>query len=123
MCVVIISGKRHDYLVELGVDTRKLGSLTVLNDKDKMSLEDNLKLLEENIGEGKLFPKVPMCKYKGVDVPGYVAFSESGGITGTILTNIFRILDTLNLFNDIRDTGITPFVLLDGHGSRFDIEF
>ena len=88
-----------------------------------MTLEDNIKLLEENIGKGKLFPKVPSCKYKGVEVPRYVAFSESGGITGTILTNIFRKLYSFNLYNDIHQSGIAPFVLLDIHGLHFEIEF
>ena len=123
MCVVIISGKRHDMLVELGVDTTKLGSLTMLNDKESLSLDDNIELLEQNIGHGGVFPTVPTCVYNGVRVPGYVAFTESGGITGTILTNIFRRLDDLKLFNAERDAGITPFVLLDGHGSRFEVEF
>ena len=59
MCVIIISGKRHDVLVELGVDTTKLGSLTSLNDKEVLTLDDNIKLLENNIGTGKVFPQAP----------------------------------------------------------------
>ena len=80
-------------------------------------------MLKDNCGEGKLFPGLPSCNFKGVRIPGYLTFSESGGITATILTNIFRRLDELAIYDIDRANGYTPFVLLDGHGSRFDIEF
>ena len=64
-----------------------------------------------------------MCSYKGIEVPALIAFSESGGISGEILTNIFRHLDNLDIYKADRDDGLIPFVLLDGHQSRFDLEF
>ena len=125
MCVVIVSGKQHDILVELGLDMEKLLEadidLSNLNEDEKE--EKLLELLEGNCGDGKIFPGIPSCTYKGKEVPGYVAFSESGGITPTILTNIFRKLDHLQLFDEDRQKGFVPFVLLDGHGSRFGLEF
>ena len=125
MCVVIVAGKQHDILVELGVDFEKLKDLNMdLGIDDVDTIDDRLlQLIEENTGEGKLFPGIPSCTYKGKEIPGYVAFSESGGITPTILTNIFRRLDNLHIFDEDRSNGIIPFVLLDGHGSRFSIEF
>ena len=123
ICVVIISGKCHDMLVELGVDTTKLSSLTSLNDEEVLTLDDNIELLENNIGTGQIFPQAPTCIYNGVKVPIYVSFTESGGITGSILTNIFRRLDNLNIFSAEHQKGITPFVLLDSHRSHFEVEF
>ena len=56
-------------------------------------------------------------------MPAFVTFSESGGISGTILTDIFRRLDSLRIYDEDRKNGLIPFVLLDGHHSRFDVEF
>ena len=50
-------------------------------------------------------------------------FNEGGGINGEILKEIFETLDELKVFNDIRNEGMQPFVLLDGHQSRFDAQF
>ena len=52
-----------------------------------------------------------------------MAFSDSGGITPTILTTIFKRLDNLGIYEEERKEGKKPFVLLDGHQSRFDLEF
>ena len=56
-------------------------------------------------------------------MPGYLMFTESGGIDAEILTNIFKKLDNLSLFNKDCNTGMVPFVLLDGYDSRFDVRF
>ena len=61
------------------------------------TIESNINLIERYEGEGWLFPGAPKCIYKGKVIPGYVAFSPSGGITATILTNIFRRLDYLQV--------------------------
>ena len=58
-----------------------------------------------------------------VTVPAFITFTEGGGIDGTVLRDIFRRLDALKLFDADREKGLTPFVLLDGHQSRFDVEF
>ena len=47
--------------------------------------------------------------------------SESGGITADILVHGITILDELDVFP--RGSGITPFLLLDGHQSRLDPKF
>jgi hypothetical protein len=52
-----------------------------------------------------------------------VEFMPGGSMSGHILTKIFRTLDELNIFQESRNKGIRPFVLVDGHGSRFDVEF
>jgi hypothetical protein len=61
------------------------------------------------------------CMYKNTIVPCLVQYSGHGGITPTILTNCLRKMDLLQLFP--RENGKKPFLLLDGHDSRFDIEF
>ena len=54
-------------------------------------------------------------------VPGLVESSEAGGILGRILTNILRYLDHLKLYENDRENDIIPSLLVDGHGSRFDL--
>jgi hypothetical protein len=50
-----------------------------------------------------------------------VELSPGGGMTGSILTRIFKTLDELEVFD--RSDKKRPFILLDGHASRFDSEF
>ena len=51
----------------------------------------------------------------------FAQWSESGGITPTILTNVLRYMDSIELF--AREDGKIPFLLLDAHGSRLTLEF
>jgi hypothetical protein len=77
--------------------------------------------LAENCGEGKQYPFGPSCTFKGKEVPCFCCCSENGSITGQLLTNMLRYIDSREVFD--RSTGLNPFLLLDGHGSRFDLEF
>ena len=70
-----------------------------------------------------MFPKGPVCQFKGRTIPSFVTFYESGGMDGKILTDILRHLDQLQVFQEDRNNGYTPFLLLDGHQSRFELEF
>ena len=119
MCVIIITGKNHDVLVEMGLDVTQLLNI----DDDDLHNQNLSDFIRSNHGEGNLFPGAPTCVYKDKVIPAYVTFSESGGITATILTNIFRRFDSLEIFDEERSNGIIPFVLLDGHGSRFELKF
>ena len=121
MCVIIINGKKHSTAVELGIDTALLKNNVVLN--ESMTVDDEIEFLENNVGSGKLFPGAPVCHYKGIEIPAYVTFNSSGGMDASILTGIFKRLDDLGIYNDDRANGLIPFMLLDGHGSRFDLEF
>ena len=120
MCVVIISGKRQDALVESGIEWNELNNIENI---DSMEDLDELQFFISNFGKNNLFPGGPTCNYKGIEVPAYITFSESGGISATILTNIFRRLDDLKIYDEDRRQGRIPFVLLDGHQSRFDVNF
>ena len=50
-----------------------------------------------------------------------VRWSPKGGITSQILSDALAHLDSYNLF--CRDNGKSPFLLLDGHNSRFELPF
>jgi hypothetical protein len=116
MCVVIIDAKTRDLYTEVGVDPNTPHSIH-LND------DNGLELLIDNIGPGKMFPGGPTCIFKEKEIPCMVRFNEGGGINGAILKEIFQTLDALEVFDEDRKQGRMPFVLLDGHQSRFDVEF
>ena len=50
-----------------------------------------------NVGSEKYHPGGPSCNYKGKKVPCIVEFSEGGGISGHIITNILNHLDAIKL--------------------------
>jgi len=77
--------------------------------------------IEENShGPLKFYPYGPTCVVGGKTVETYVTCSENGSITGNILTDVLRHLDAHLQFD--REEA-TPFLLLDGHGSRFELSF
>ena len=98
-------------MVELGVDpfVKDFGDVT---DAD---------YLRKNMGPGKRFPGGPSCFVGGKEVPCMCAWSENGSMTSEILTTIVKTLDILQVLD--RSSGINPFILLDGHGSRLGLPF
>jgi hypothetical protein len=77
--------------------------------------------LEQNSGRlDKFYPFGPKCVHLGHEVSTYVTISENGSITSEILTNVMKHLDTHLQWDR---TEANPFVLLDGHGSRFGLDF
>ena len=54
-------------------------------------------------------------------MPTFCSCSESGSITAELLVRMLAQMDSLELFD--RSDGINPFLILDGHGSRFDCSF
>jgi hypothetical protein len=77
--------------------------------------------VEENShGPLKFYPYGPTCIIGGKTVETYVTCSENGSITGNILTDVLRQLDAHLQFDHEE---ATPFLLLDGHGSRFKLVF
>ena len=75
----------------------------------------------ENFGNGKCFSGGPTCEYNSNTITMFAQWSESGGITPTILTNVLRYMDSIELF--AHEDGKIPFSLLDAHGSRLTLEF
>ena len=56
-------------------------------------------------------------------VPCMVRMKQGGGIDEHILRDIFKTLDELGVYSDVRARGINPCIILDGHQSRFKLEF
>ncbi len=77
--------------------------------------------LHENMGEGKAYPMGPDCTFNGKKIPCFCCCSKSGSITGKLLVRMLQAMDELYVFD--RSTGLSPFLLLDGHGSPFELEF
>ena len=134
MCIVIFAGVERNLQMESGVDTsvvdRDSNADAYADDADAADDDDTLTQEEEdlayfrsNYGEGKLFPGGPVCQFNNKEVPTMIRYSKSGGITTSILTDILRTVDDLGIYEDERKEGIKPFLLLDGHQSRFGIEF
>ena len=111
MCCVIFTGVRANAMCETGLDL----SVDTVGDPS----DDDF--FEKNSGKGKRFPGGPSCSVRGIEVPCFCRWSKKGGITTDILTDILKELDHRNLFPRLND--LTPFVLLDGHGSRFGLPF
>jgi hypothetical protein len=118
MCVVLIDGQKEDLLVRTGIDPQCSSINNTVSE-----LNDEYEYFKNNIGIGKQYPGGPSCYYQGTEIPCMVEFVSGGGMNGAILTKIFKTLDTLSIFSQQREEGIRPFVLLDGHSSRFDVEF
>jgi hypothetical protein len=63
----------------------------------------------------------PICTYKGKEIPCFVGCSPNSSITSQMLADMLAVIDSSGVFN--RDDGSTPFLLLDGHHSRFGLPF
>jgi hypothetical protein len=108
MCSIIFAAKELDPLMIQGLDPFA----------DWEGEEHDM----ENItGPGKRHSQGPECLFNGVRVPCFCTCSESGSITGELLAEMLQYMDKLVLFD--RSDGIPPFLLLDGHGSRFELPF
>ena len=83
---------------------------------------DDDDLAGNSIGLGKPFPMGPVwCIVNGLEVPTFCCASENGSITADLLVAMLANIDNLGVFD--RSDGVAPFLLLDGHGSRFDFKF
>jgi len=72
--------------------------------------------LVDNCGDGKMYPFGLGCFVKGKHIPCFCCHSKSGSITGHLLTEMLKCLDNLQVF-DRENSGLNPFLILDGHGS------
>lgn len=51
------------------------------------------------------------------------ALEKKGGITTDVLVDIPNALDETHVFDEDWTNGIKPLLLVDGHGSMFDLSF
>ena len=111
-CVVIIEGKRlaaQDLTGEDIMVSPRSGNLSWDN--------------QTNHGPGKRYPGGPTCFFRGKVVPALVTFSDSGGVTSEILTDVLRHIDKCKVFERNTTAPFTPTIQLDGHHSRFGLHF
>ena len=113
MCIVIIQGMRENRLNMTGMDLFA----------DVIGDVQDANFFENNSGPGKLYPGGPTCKYKGKDVPCMCRFTPKASIDGEILLDVVCTLDCLKCYEEERANGIRPMLLIDAHGSRFDLNF
>ena len=111
MCLVIIAGVQEKWEVECGIDV----------DVVPVGDPSDPDFFQKNMGKGKMFPLGPECTFKGKKVPTMVRWSQSGSITSIILRDALATMDHYQLFE--RTATRRPFLLLDGHHSRFEIPF
>ena len=109
--VIIFVGKRRNPVVEMEIDprTEEVGSVL---DED---------YIFKSFGEGRRFPGGPACTYRGKKIPCIHQWSPKVSMTSEILKTIVYTLDILEIFD--RSSGISPTLLLDGHGSRLQLLF
>jgi len=112
LCLVIIAGVQESLAVESGIDPFVTETHGDASDKD---------YFDRNFDPGKLFPGGPTCKFLGHDIPCMVRWSPKGSITSQILADALKHIDSFNVFE--RKDGKFPFLLLDGHQSRFELPF
>ena len=75
-----------------------------------------------NYGEGKWFPGGPTCNFRGHRIPCYVTATPKGSITSEVLRDMLKRIDSSGVFPR-GPSQPTPFLLLDGHGSRLELPF
>jgi len=111
LCLIIIAGVREKLSVETGIDPIAITTGDV-TDED---------FFDKNFGPGKLYPGGPTCVFKGKEIPCMVRWSPKGSITSPILAEALAHIDNFNVME--RRNGLYPFLLLDGHNSRFELPF
>jgi hypothetical protein len=113
MCIDILTSNSQKG-IQTGIDITQI-------DNDFENPENIDELVDNLRGKGKVAGGGPRCNFRGIDVPCLVQYSLHGGITPTILINCLKLMDDLKLFPRVDNK--KPFVLLDGHDSRFNLEF
>ena len=71
-------------------------------------------------GNGR-YPTGPSCIVNGITVPAFCCCSENDSITAELLVKMLSAIDELGVLE--RSDGVPPFLILDGHRSRFDLHF
>jgi hypothetical protein len=83
--------------------------------------KDSYDVIRNNSQPGGAMCGGPVCTFKGIQVPCFMGTSPNASITGELLTEMLAFMDARKLFE--RDTGNSPFLLLDGHHSRLNLSF
>jgi hypothetical protein len=109
MFVIIFAASEMTQELQLGVDIQA----------PMVEGDDSIR---GNYGPGKRYPGAPACNFRGTVVPPFVYRSPKGGITSELLKFMLERMDSFNLFPRA-EGGLLPFLLLDRHGSCFQLPF
>jgi len=71
---------------------------------------------------GKAMPGGPEVMFRGKCIPCFCCNLENVSITGELLKEMLAAINRLDMF-DHQESGLNPFLLLDGHGSHFKLDF
>jgi len=112
LCLVILAGVQEALSVESGIDPFVAQIYGDASDDY---------FFDRNYGPGKLYPGGPTCKFQGKEIPCMVRWTPKGSITSAILAEALEHIDSFGVFD--RSDGKSPFLLLDGHQSRFELPF
>ena len=82
--------------------------------------DDVLELLRKNKESGAL-EGGPKCYFNNKEISTFVCSSPNASITSELLRDMIKMMDSYPIFD--RSTGIQPFLLADGHGSRLRYPF
>jgi hypothetical protein len=117
LCAVILKSNKD--IVDIPINWRLGIDLTKNVEEERMEAD----LFESNQGESKLMPGGPKCTYMGKDIPCFVGSSPNACITPEMLAGMLKTIDDRKIFEGTRESGRKPFLLLDGHQSRFKLPF
>jgi hypothetical protein len=122
MCAISIAASKLKVTDVMGFNPLSKDAEDVSSDDMKV-LEDGIEKMkyEHSNGVYHMFPFGPTCSFNGIEVPTFVTCSKNSSITSQLLTNILFKMDDLALFD--RSDGVNPFLLYNGHGSRFEEPF
>ena len=75
-----------------------------------------------NYGPGGIYPDASKCSINGKEVPAFISCTSKGSITSKLLKDMPELIDFHNIIES-KPGGPTPFLLLDGCGSRLELPF
>jgi hypothetical protein len=122
MCAIIIAASKLKVTDVTGFNPLSM-------DAEDMS-SDEMKVLEAEIEQMKdehskdvdrMFTFGPTCTFNGIELPTFVTCSKNDSIKSQLLPSMLRKMDQLEVF-DCSD-GVHPFLICDGHRSRFEEAF
>jgi hypothetical protein len=116
LCVLIFTSEN-----EKGIPSSWISGLDITKITNELEVLDDNAFMETIGREGQVACGGPVCTFRGKTVQTLVQSSPHGGITGPILTNCLKYIDDLELLP--RSGGVKPFLLQDGHDSRFHVGF
>ena len=111
LCLIIIAGIKELYEIETEIDI----------EADAIGEPSDLVYFEKNRDKNHMFPMGSECVYKGKTIPCLVRWSPIDSITSQILRDAIYTLDHHDIFDQSNDK--MPFLLWDGHQSRFEVPF